>query len=84
MSHYANHRVLCIWLCLLGYFSLESDKLQATQKPANILPENLARKATISSDSEYSRDYRAKYVADVDREQLHQLIEDCREGHGAC
>ncbi|MHC4074391.1 MAG: TolB family protein, partial [Planctomycetota bacterium] len=83
MSHYANHKVLCIWLCLLGSFFLESGKLQAAQRPVNIPPENFARKATISSDSGHSRDYRAKYVADGDREQLYQLIQDCRKEHGA-
>jgi hypothetical protein len=64
MSYCVNHRYLCIWLCTCGWFFLQGPQLQAAQRQASALPENLARKAQISADSEHSGDYQAKYVAD--------------------
>ena len=47
-----------------GCLLLGGYQLQAAQGQTNTLPENLAPKARISADSEYSRDYQAKNVAD--------------------
>ncbi len=54
---------LRVWMCMSGLL-LGSHQLQAAQAQTNTLPENLALKARITTDSEYSRDYQARNVAD--------------------
>ncbi|MHC4147542.1 MAG: hypothetical protein ACYSUD_22605, partial [Planctomycetota bacterium] len=61
-----NCKVLCVWLCMSGCLLLGSHQLQTAQGQTSAPPENLAPKARISADSEHSRDYRAKNVADGD------------------
>ena len=55
MSYRTKHKTLCTWLLLLGSYQLHA---------AQTLPENIAPRARISADSEHSRDYLAKNVAD--------------------
>ncbi|MHC4368669.1 MAG: HzsA-related protein [Planctomycetota bacterium] len=55
-----NCKFLCVRLCMSGCLALAAGQSQAAQT----LPENLAAKAGISADSQYSGDYQAKNVAD--------------------
>ncbi|MHC4604994.1 MAG: hypothetical protein ACYS6W_16890 [Planctomycetota bacterium] len=64
MNDLTNHKIFCICLHISFWFVLRGYALQAAPGQKNSLPENLARKAKISADSEYGRDYQAKYVAD--------------------
>lgn len=60
MAYRAKHDVLHAWLLAFSFLLLGNLQSQ----PAQTMPENLAPKAAINADSEYSPDYRAQNVAD--------------------
>ena len=53
------------WTCWMIAACLTAPlAARAKQAPKAAVPENLARRATISANSEYSDQYQAKFVAD--------------------